>query len=99
MTEAEGVELVKRAILAGIFNDLGSGSNVDVCVIRTDGTMKMDRGTVQPNDEKPLRNAIMRSDKLNMRSGTTTILKSEFKPHKVFNVGGAAVSTATAMET
>lgn len=34
MEEAEAVALVARAIRAGIFNDLGSGSNVDVCVIR-----------------------------------------------------------------
>jgi len=102
MTEAEGVELVKRAILAGIFNDLGSGSNVDVCVIRKDGSVVMDRGAVKPNDEKPLRDAIQRSDKLIMRSGTTAVIKSEFKPHKVFggaSAGAAALSTATAMET
>ena len=29
--------LVAKAIRAGIFNDLGSGSNVDVCIIRKDG--------------------------------------------------------------
>ena len=34
MEEEEAVKLVARAIRAGIFNDLGSGSNVDVCVIR-----------------------------------------------------------------
>ena len=34
MGEEEAVKLVARAIRAGIFNDLGSGSNVDVCVIR-----------------------------------------------------------------
>ena len=34
MGEEETVRLVARAIRAGIFNDLGSGSNVDVCVIR-----------------------------------------------------------------
>ena len=34
MTEAEAKELVARSIRAGIFNDLGSGSNVDLCVIR-----------------------------------------------------------------
>ena len=34
MGEEEAVRLVARAIRAGIFNDLGSGSNVDVCVIR-----------------------------------------------------------------
>ena len=100
MTEEEGVELVKRAILAGIFNDLGSGSNVDVCVLRMDGTMVMDRGAVKPNDEKPLRAAINRSDKLIMRSGTTSILKSEFKPHAVGGVTIADVTvTDVAMES
>jgi 20S proteasome subunit beta 2 len=100
MSEEEGVELVKRAILAGIFNDLGSGSNVDVCVIRTDGSVKMDRGAVQPNDEKPLRDAIQRSDKLNMRSGTTTVLKSEFKPHSFSGLSLADVTvTDVAMES
>lgn len=29
--------LVRAAIEAGIFNDLGSGSNVDICVIKKDG--------------------------------------------------------------
>lgn len=29
----EGIRLVCEAICSGIFNDLGSGSNVDVCVI------------------------------------------------------------------
>jgi 20S proteasome subunit beta 2 len=33
MTRDEAVELCSEAIQAGIFNDLGSGSNVDVCVI------------------------------------------------------------------
>lgn len=37
LEEAEGIQLVRDAIAAGIFNDLGSGSNVDVCVIRRDG--------------------------------------------------------------
>lgn len=27
---------MRDAIAAGIFNDLGSGSNVDICVIRKD---------------------------------------------------------------
>lgn len=38
MEEAEGIKLVRDAIAAGIFNDLGSGSNVDVCVIRKGST-------------------------------------------------------------
>jgi len=32
--EDEGKLLVRNAIAAGIFNDLGSGSNIDLCVIR-----------------------------------------------------------------
>lgn len=34
LTEDEAKEIVSEAIQAGIFNDLGSGSNVDICVIR-----------------------------------------------------------------
>lgn len=37
LSEEEAVALVAKAIRAGIFNDLGSGSNVDVCIIRKDG--------------------------------------------------------------
>lgn len=33
MQREEGIQLVSKAICSGIFNDLGSGSNVDVCVI------------------------------------------------------------------
>merc|ERR1711966_305433 len=36
MTEEEAMELVKDAIRAGIFNDLGSGGNVDLTVIAKD---------------------------------------------------------------
>jgi 20S proteasome subunit beta 2 len=34
LSEEEAIALVARAIRAGIFNDLGSGSNVDITVIR-----------------------------------------------------------------
>lgn len=98
MSEEEGVDLVKRAILAGIFNDLGSGSNVDTCVIRMDGTVSMDIGAVKPNDVQPLRDAIQRSDMLTMKSGTTAVLKSEFKPASLGGVTMADI-TVTEMET
>lgn len=81
MSEKEAVDLVKRAILAGVFNDLGSGSNVDTCVIRMDGTKLLNRGAVKPNDVAPLRNAVARSSMLTMKPGTTAVLRSEFKPH------------------
>lgn len=34
MNAEDGMDLVHDAIAAGIFNDLGSGSNVDLCIIR-----------------------------------------------------------------
>ena len=34
MSEEEGKQLVRDAIRAGIFNDMGSGSNVDLAVIK-----------------------------------------------------------------
>merc|ERR1711988_1208287 len=44
----EAKELVKDAIEAGIFNDLGSGSSCDICVINKDGAT-LTRGFSKPN--------------------------------------------------
>lgn len=43
------IKLVCAAISSGIFNDLGSGSNVDVCVITKDHT-EMLRNYERPNE-------------------------------------------------
>lgn len=34
MNEEDGKKLVRDAIAGGVFNDLGSGSNIDLCVIK-----------------------------------------------------------------
>jgi len=64
LSREEAVALVSLAIQAGIFNDLGSGSNVDVCVISKDKT-EMLRNYIKPNErvEKEL--------KYKFRRGTT----------------------------
>lgn len=49
MERADALALVTTAISAGIFNDLGSGSNVDACVITADKT-EMLRNFVRPNE-------------------------------------------------
>ena len=36
MSEEDAKKLVARAIRSGIYNDLGSGSNVDLCIIYKD---------------------------------------------------------------
>lgn len=70
LTETEAVELCSQAIQAGIFNDLGSGSNVDVVVIGKDKTT-LKRGYLKPNE---------RTEKLKgyiFEKGTTAVLKEK----------------------
>lgn len=50
LTEEEAVKLASDAILAGIFNDLGSGSNVDVAVITKEKTT-LKRNFIKPNEK------------------------------------------------
>jgi len=97
MTEEEAVELVKRAIMAGVWNDLGSGSNCDTCVIRMDGSKEMTRGAVTPEGVGALRDKIVRSDRLTMGKGTTKVLKESFC--KARGILTLADVTVTQMET
>lgn len=49
LTRDEAVKLCADAIEAGIWNDLGSGSNVDVCVIEKDKPTQLLRNYITPN--------------------------------------------------
>lgn len=51
MTEEEGKKLVRDAIASGIFNDLGSGSNIDLCVITKKDTKYL-RNYEKPNEKE-----------------------------------------------
>jgi len=68
LSKAEAIELVVSAIEAGIFNDLGSGSNVDVAIIEKDKT-EMLRNYRKPN-ERALKEASYIP-----RSGATAVTK------------------------
>lgn len=50
LSEEEGKKLVRDAIAAGVFNDLGSGSNIDLCVIKK-GTTEYLRGYEYANEK------------------------------------------------
>lgn len=59
MNEQDAKELVLSAIAAGITNDLGSGSNIDVCVITRERGLEHHRGVykdpgVNYDDTQPL---------------------------------------------
>jgi|GEM_PF-136779 len=78
MTEEEGIKIVAEAIKAGIFNDLGSGSNVDVCVIRADGEVNMMRNYLTPNDATALRASVKKPATFGaFPVGTTPVTRTE----------------------
>jgi len=70
LTKDAAVKLCSDAILAGIWNDLGSGSNVDVAVITSEKTTLM-RNYITPNQrEQKKRN-------YTFERGTTAVLKEK----------------------
>lgn len=70
MSREAAVKLCSNAIWAGIFNDLGSGSNVDVCVITPEKTELL-RNYMTPNvREEKKRN-------YKFARGTTAVLREK----------------------
>lgn len=67
----DGKKLVAKAIRAGIFNDLGSGGNVDVCVITKETGGAILRNYEKPNERK------FKAQHAAFPKGTTPILKEE----------------------
>ncbi|KAI3713873.1 hypothetical protein L1987_72460 [Smallanthus sonchifolius] len=87
-TRDEGVNLVTKAICSGIFNDLGSGSNVDICVIEK-GKKEYLRNHLTPNPRTYI------SSKGYAFSKKTEVLLTKITPLKelvdVVQVGGDAM--------
>ena len=79
--------LTRNAIRAGIFNDLGSGSNVDIKVLRMDGTVSYLRNYETPNNGSALRAKIVRPAHRIFPRGTTTIVSET----RIATGGAAAV--------
>ncbi|KAI4790780.1 N-terminal nucleophile aminohydrolase [Aureobasidium sp. EXF-8846] len=70
LNKDDAIKLCADAIQAGIWNDLGSGSNVDVCVITQEKTTLM-RNYITPNKrEQKMRN-------YKFQRGTTAILNEK----------------------
>ncbi|XP_068158519.1 proteasome subunit beta type-7 [Drosophila tropicalis] len=88
MSEEDGKLLVRDAIAFGIFNDLGSGSNVDLCVIRE-------------NSVEYLRNFELANKKgerkldYRFKRGTTSVLHTTIKDLQITE----RVHTVVPMET
>jgi len=87
---------VKEAILAGIYNDLGSGSNVDLTIIRKNGEVTVLRGYLTPNDVEPLRTSYKRPAALSVPAGATAVLSTHMDPSRP-GLEGLVIEDATAM--
>jgi len=72
MNRQEAIQLVHDAICAGIFNDLGSGSNVDVTVIEK-GKVEVLRNYAKPN-ERGVKEASYK-----FKRGTTAVLTTNIR--------------------
>lgn len=72
MTLEEGKRLVADAIRSGIFNDLGSGSNVDLCVITKDNAEM-----IRPFEIANLKG--VKQGNYQFRRGTTNVLNTVAK--------------------
>jgi 20S proteasome subunit beta 2 len=92
LSREEGLKLVTAAISAGIFNDLGSGSNVDACVITAKGT-EMLRGFLKPNER------VQKENRYVFRKGTTGWTKESIRDLVVREEISVVATTAEAMDT
>jgi 20S proteasome subunit beta 2 len=74
LEEEEAKKMVRDAILAGIFNDMGSGSNVDLCVIKANDQVDYLRGYDIANKKGE------RKQKYEYKKGTTAVLTESVRP-------------------
>jgi 20S proteasome subunit beta 2 len=72
LSRGDAINLVVEAISAGIFNDLGSGSNVDVCII-SNKKNEMLRNYVRPNER------VAKELSYRFRKGTTNVKRVEIR--------------------
>jgi 20S proteasome subunit beta 2 len=75
LEEAEAEKLVRDAIVAGIQNDLGSGSNVDITVIRNDEPKAIIKRPYEIIEAKGVKQG-----KYDFPKGTTAVLKTQVIP-------------------
>ncbi|CAG8491771.1 9708_t:CDS:10 [Acaulospora morrowiae] len=82
MERQDAIDLVKDAIEAGIFNDLGSGSNVDVVVLTKEKTEIL-RNYAKPNERA------QKEQSYKYKRGTTAFLKESIRDLVIVTEGEA----------
>lgn len=92
LTLEEGKKLVRDAICGGIFNDLGSGSNVDLCVIMRDSV-----DYIRPYEEANIKG--QRQGVYRYPRGATAVLSQQVVPVEIEVVKTSVTSQDEEMET
>ncbi|KAH8111664.1 proteasome subunit [Phellopilus nigrolimitatus] len=95
MERQEALDLVVDAVSAGIFNDLGSGSNVDACVITKEHTETL-RNYRRPNER------VQKENTYKFRRGTTAWSKESIRnlvvDEQITPITGAVAAGGDAMD-
>jgi len=86
LNREDAMQLVRDAIAGGIFNDLGSGSNIDLCIITND---KVDY--IRPYEIANLKG--VKQGSYRYKRGSSAVLKTDIKK-VAFEVTSTEVSTA-----
>ncbi|KAK4304713.1 hypothetical protein Pmani_023357 [Petrolisthes manimaculis] len=76
MELSEAKQLVRDAIAGGVFNDLGSGSNIDLCIITKDGA-----NMLRPYDVANVKG--QRVGKYEYQRGVTEVLTKKVRPIEI----------------
>ncbi|KAF2366829.1 Proteasome subunit alpha/beta [Trinorchestia longiramus] len=82
----EAKQMVRDAIAAGIFNDLYSGSNVDLCIITRDGATH-----IRPYDVANVKGK--RLGKYDFKRGTTAVISSVVRPIEIVSESVKKITT------
>jgi len=98
LSEDEAKQLVRNAIVAGIFNDMGSGSNVDLVVIKENDNVEVLRGYDLANVKGT------RREKYQYKKGTTAVLTESVKKisladRPTYTVTSTDVKSVESMDT
>lgn len=86
LTEQETIDLVKDALEAGIFHDLGSGSNVNIYSVKREGVTKYEK--YREYNKKEFTN----SDNYKFEKGTTEVLETIIKKNKNIKIESEVIS-------
>jgi len=83
MEREEAMQLVRNAIAGGVFNDLGSGSNIDLCVLEGVSSGEGPITKVKVDFIRPYEIANKKGERLGeykFASGTTPLLRQTIRP-------------------